>query len=602
VEFEEAIPLDLSPVPGRHGTRPLEEPDVVRAEPSLSIGLDTGWNEMEDLPGVAAPPQEDAVGIGGVFCCGVGGGAGGAFGGRRGGHLNRRGAGGGCFGGGCLARTMVTCPAEGDCLGRTIAPPQDEFSPFVDNPFVCVREEPLSTFGADVDTASWGVVRRMLREGRLPPRDAVRLEEMLNSFPYDCVTPSRADRIAVRLDAAACPWSPGHRLVRIALKAGVVDPRDRPDANLVFLVDRSGSMDAPDRLPLVKIGLRALVEGLTARDRVALVAYAGEAEVVLPSTPGDRKDEILAAIDGLGAGGGTNGAAGLALAYEQARAGFQGGGINRVVVATDGDFNLGVTGSALVERIAEEARTRVFLTVLGFGMGNLGDATLESLADRGNGSYAYVGDEADARRVLAGGLGGSLIAAAKDVKVQVAFHPARVYTYRLLGYENRRLDARDFEDDAKDAGDPGAGDSVTALYEVVPAGQEAGDRRLAPRASEPRDPREEPADEPLLTVRVRWKDPEGDLSFPIEESLRDTGGSFEAAPEDFRFAVSVAAFGMLLRHSPWAGGATLDWVRDTALGALGEDRSGARREFVECVGLAAALAGSDPAAPRRANE
>ena len=450
-------------------------------------------------------------------------------------------------------------------------------------------EAALSTFSIDVDTASYAVVRRCLMEqNRLPPRGAVRLEEMVNYFRYGYAPPAGADPLAVRVDAAACPWEPRHRLVRIALRAREVAEAERPPANLVFLLDVSGSMQQENKLPLVQKSVALLAERLTARDRVAIVTYAGHEGLALPSTAGDRKEEILGAIRNLGAGGSTNGGAGITLAYRVAEDNFVPGGINRVVLATDGDFNVGVTSrSDLVDLVKEKAKANVFLTALGFGMDNLKDSTLEALADRGNGNYGYVDNLREAEKVLVEEGMGTLHAVAKDVKLQVEFNPARVAAFRLVGYENRVLAAQDFADDARDAGEVGAGHCVTALYEVVPTGEPVPgapvDALKYQRAGEGTGSGD------LLTVKLRWKEPEGDASTAREFPLEDAGLAFDAAGEDFRFAAAVAEFALLLRGSEHARGASLDAVREIAASALGADPGGRRAEFLALVERAAAL-------------
>jgi len=487
-------------------------------------------------------------------------------------------------------------PADADRFGRGLDRERYEARP--ENRFLAVAEQPLSTFSIDVDTASYANVRRFLSAGRLPPREAVRIEELMNYFPYDYPQPDGETPFAVALEAGECPWQPGHRLVRIGLQGRTIDRQERPAGNLVFLIDVSGSMSAADKLPLVKQGLSMLVDQLTENDSVAIVTYAGAAGLVLPSTSGDQKEKIRAAIDGLAAGGSTHGSAGIVLAYEQAATHFIPGGVNRVLLATDGDLNVGVTGDeALVELVTEKAQGGTFLTVLGFGSGNLQDAKLEKIADRGNGIYAYIDGAREARKVLVEQLAGSTITIAKDVKIQVEFNPAQVASYRLLGYENRLLATRDFRDDKKDAGEIGAGHRVTALYEV----ELVGDAAAAVAAGEPlkyqrqAEPRPEPvavdpaASRELLTVKLRWKQPAGDTSTLLEVPLSDRGGAFDSASTDFRFASAVAAFGMILADGQGRGDATLPMVARIAAGALGSDPGGYRAEFLDLVRRAETL-------------
>jgi Ca-activated chloride channel family protein len=483
--------------------------------------------------------------------------------------------------------------------------------------FVAVADRPLSTFSIDVDTASYAVVRRFLASGRLPPADAVRIEELVNYFPYDYPQPTGDDPFAVTLEAADCPWGPGHRLVRIGIAGRDIDRGRRPAGNLVFLIDVSGSMDQPDKLPLVKQALTLLVRELTEDDRVTIVTYAGDAGLKLPPTSGDQKRRILDVIEGLSAGGSTHGSAGIELAYAQARERFVPGGANRVILCTDGDLNVGVTSdAALVDLITAQARGGTFLTVLGFGQGNLHDEKLETLADKGNGVYAYVDGVREGRKVLVEQFTGSTITIAKDVKVQVEFNPAQVASYRLIGYENRKLADADFRDDTKDAGEIGAGHTVTMLYEIVPAGTAAaagpgrGAEPLkyqaeADRVAAPAPPAG-PASRDLLTVKLRFKQPEGDSSVLREFPLAEAGAAFAEASTDTRFAAAVAAFGMLLRDSEFRGDATFATVARLAGAALGPDAGGYRAEFLDLVRRAESLRnGPDEPArrgPRAAEE
>jgi Ca-activated chloride channel family protein len=462
----------------------------------------------------------------------------------------------------------------------------------VDNPFFLAAQNPLSTFSIAVDTASYTNVRRFLSGGQLPPQDAVRIEDFVNYFTYDYPKPEGEHPVALSTEVAACPWNPRHQLVRIGLQAKRFDLRELPPRNLVFLVDTSGSMAEENRLPLLKKSLALLTEQLTARDRVAIVAYAGSAGLVLPSSPGDRKDVILAAINHLNAEGSTNGGEGIVLAYRVAVENFIRGGANRVILGTDGDFNVGVTSEGELVRLIEEKRkTGVYLTVLGFGMGNLRDRTMEKLAQHGNGQYAYIDSFAEARRVFVE-QGATLIPVARDVKVQVEFNPGRVQAYRLIGHENRLLHAQDFNDETKDAGDMGAGHTVTALYEIVPPGVKIDVPAVGPLTYQ-QPPRPTPASfrAELLTVNVRYTPPEGDqsrlLSRPVPDAERRPT---EAASADFRFAAAAAAFGMVLRDSPYKGEATYAGILRLARGALGADPQGHRAEFVGLVEAAQRLA------------
>jgi Ca-activated chloride channel family protein len=464
----------------------------------------------------------------------------------------------------------------------------DRYAAIRDNDFLGVVQNPLSTFAIDVDTASYSNVRNFLRNHQRPPRDAVRIEELVNYFPYRYAPPTGAVPFAASLEVADAPWSPTHRLVRIGLKGREIATTARPAANLVFLLDVSGSMNAPNRLPLVKEAMRLLVGRLRADDRVAIVTYAGQSGLALASTPASHAQEILDALDRLSPSGATNGAMGLQLAYDVAKANFVPSGINRVILCTDGDFNVGVTGEGDLTRLIEEkAKSGVALTALGFGMGNLKDATLEQLADRGNGNYGYIDSRREAEKLIVEQINGTLVTIAKDVKIQVEFNPARVSSYRLLGYENRLLKKEDFNNDAVDAGEIGAGHTVTAFYEIVPAGVAgpAGDPAavdelkyqhpaLAPRAAGE-------ASAELLTVKLRYKDPAGDVSKKVEFPLTDSGATFANASTDFKFAAAVAGFGMILRDSPHKGTATLADVVAWAESGSTDDAGGYRAEFIE---------------------
>ncbi|HYR91191.1 MAG TPA: von Willebrand factor type A domain-containing protein [Terriglobia bacterium] len=483
-------------------------------------------------------------------------------------------------------------PALLDRIGPGRDNRAEAYDAITDNPFLAVGQNPLSTFSIDVDTASYSNVRRFLNQNQLPPRDAVRIEEMINYFDYDYPQPSGRIPVGAAIEAAAAPWNPQHRLVRIGIRARDIAAGRRPSSNLVFLIDVSGSMQPAERLPLLKNGIRMLVEQLTANDRVTVVTYAGTTGVALRSTRGDQKDVILGLIDSLQAGGSTNGASGIQLAYEQAAASFIPGGVNRVILATDGDFNVGITDrNSLLRLIEDKAKSGVFLSVLGVGMGNYKDATLETLADKGNGNYAYIDTLNEARKVLVDQMNGTLVTVAKDVKVQVEFNPAVVDAYRLIGYENRALRNEDFNNDLKDAGDMGAGHTVTVLYEVVPRGVAigAGVDPLKYQPSVAAPPRN--ASNETLTVKVRYKEPAGTESKLLSFPLVDREQAFARASADFRFAASVASFGMILRDSPFKGNATMDSVLSVGEDSLGSDGAGYRREFLQLVQRARQLRG-----------
>jgi Ca-activated chloride channel family protein len=460
-----------------------------------------------------------------------------------------------------------------------------------ENRFLAAMTNPLSTFSIDVDAASYSNVRRFLSAGSLPPADAVRLEEMVNYFTYRYPEPDGSDPFAITTEVGPCPWAADHRLVRIGLQGRRIPTDKLPPSNLVFLIDVSGSMMSADKLPLVKQAFRALVGELRPQDRVAIVVYAGAAGLVLPPTSGGDKRAILDALDRLEAGGSTAGGAGLRLAYDVAREHFLREGNNRVILATDGDFNVGVSSDAEMIRLVEARRSEgTFLTVLGFGTGNLKDTKMEQMADKGNGHYAYIDTFREAQKVFVQEFGGTLFTIAKDVKIQVEFNPARVQAYRLLGYENRMLAKEDFADDTKDAGELGAGHTVTALYEVVPVGAKAvalvddslvyQHVSLRPEAGRSDD---------LLTVRLRYKQPAGSTSRLLSSTVADRNSAH--ASEDMRFASAVAAFAMLLRDSDNKGSVTFDQVIDLARSARGSDPEGYRGEFIGLVEAARTLRG-----------
>lgn len=477
----------------------------------------------------------------------------------------------------------------------------EAYDSITDNAFLPVKDQPLSTFSIDVDTASYTNVRRFLNANQRPPKGAVRIEELVNYFRYEYPQPDGPDPFSCALEVATCPWQTEHRLVRIGLKGKEIKREARPEANLVFLVDVSGSMAPENKLPLVRSSLKLLVDQLNADDSVAIAVYAGASGCVLEPT--SDKAKMREALSRLEAGGSTNGAAGIQLAYDLAQRSFKKGGTNRVILCTDGDFNVGVTSqSELISLIQRKAKGGVFLSVLGFGMGNLKDSTLEKLADNGNGNYAYIDTLNEGRRVFVEQMSGTLITIAKDVKVQVEFNPAQVSAYRLIGYENRLLAKEDFNDDAKDAGEIGAGHTVTALYQIVPVGKALPQQapgiddlkyQNAPRRAEapPSEPPaiRAPASSEMLTVKLRYKQPESDVSKKIEFPLSDNRTTWEQSSRDFRWAASVAGFGLLLRDSPHKGSASWALVEELAAEGKGDDRDGYRAEFVGLVEKAKAL-------------
>ena len=467
----------------------------------------------------------------------------------------------------------------------------EAYDQIVDNAFMEVTQNPLSTFSIDVDTASYANVRRFLTRAVLPPRGAVRIEEMVNYFSYDYPAPSGSDPFSVQVEIAQAPWKLEHRLVRVGIKGKDVNLANRPSSNLVFLLDVSGSMRPENKLPLLKKAMRLLVEKLGENDRVAIAVYAGASGLVLPSTSCDKKEQILASLDRLQAGGSTNGASGIQLAYDTAVSNFIAGGINRVILATDGDFNVGVTNQGdLIRMIEEKAKSGVFLSVLGFGVGNYKDSTIEKIADKGNGNYAYIDTLNEARKVLVREMGGTLITIAKDVKIQIEFNPAQVKAYRLIGYENRMLRAQDFNDDTKDAGEIGAGHTVTALYEVIPAGQSVEVPQVDPlKYQKPRATTGASGSNEMLTLKLRYKEPSGQTSKPMEFPIRDAARLYSQASLDFKFAAAVASFGMILRDSPHKGSATLNGALELAIEGKGEDTHGYRGEFIELVKKAGSI-------------
>jgi Ca-activated chloride channel family protein len=567
-----------------------------------------GFNQTGDTLNLS--PAGGAVGGGGGFGGGTasGGAAGGAvFAGRE-----RAGGGGGGRGGaGGRGNPVYSQLDDSSSAFGPAGPPQiySDGSPYryanppttatypelTENIFTPVSRYPLSTFSIDVDTASYSNVRRFLNAGRLPPHDAVRVEEMINYFSYQYPQPRGEEPFSANIEVAGCPWNSEHRLVRIGLKGSEIEQRERAPGNFVFLIDISGSMATPERLPLIKQALRQLVKKMNANDRVAIVVYASQAGVRLPSTPCSEKETILAAIDSLRAGGSTNGGDGIQQAYRVARENYIEGGVNRVLLCTDGDFNVGITDqNQLVGLIVEKAKSGVFLTTLGVGTDNYKDALMQKLADKGNGNYYYLDTLEEAQRVLIDQMNGTLVTIAKDVKIQIEFNPAQVSQYRLVGYEKRLLRSKDFNNDAKDAGEIGAGHTVTALYEIVPQGGESRDGveglKYQPSALRPQRVGNAVSRE-LLTLKLRYKEPAGNTSRLLEFAVTDTGAGYERASTDFRFAAAVASFGMLLQESEFKGSSTYGGVRELAQSAKGADEAGYRAEFITLVEKAQALQG-----------
>ncbi|MGD1929406.1 MAG: von Willebrand factor type A domain-containing protein [Leptolyngbyaceae cyanobacterium] len=450
-----------------------------------------------------------------------------------------------------------------------------------ENPFMAVVQEPLSTFSIDVDTASYANTRRFLTENRLPPPDAVRLEELINYFSYDYPQPTGDEPFSITTELAVAPWNPEHELLLVGLQGQQLDTEVLPPNNLVFLLDVSGSMDEPNKLPLLKAAIKLLAEQMDADDRVAIVVYAGAAGLVLEPTPGSETSQILAAIEALEAGGSTAGGAGIELAYQVAKENFLPEGNNRVILATDGDFNVGPSSDGELVRLIEGKRDDgIFLTVLGLGTGNYQDSKMEQLANQGNGNYAYLDSLLEAKKALVTEMGGTLVAIAKDVKLQIEFNPTEVKAYRLLGYENRLLEAQDFNDDQKDAGELGAGHSVTALYELIPA-----DSAAAIPGVDPLQYQEStvlPSDD-LLTLKLRYQQPDGDTSQLVQQALQREEIWQNTPSANMQFASAVAEFGLLLRNSEYKADADYEAVFTRATQSQGADFYGYRAEFLDLV-------------------
>ena len=468
----------------------------------------------------------------------------------------------------------------------------EEYDAIEENIFREATKNPLSTFSIDVDAASYSNVRRFINNGQRPPKDAVRIEELINYFDYDYDQPRDEHPFAIHTEISAAPWNPKHKLVHIGLQGKTIPIDKLPPSNLVFLIDVSGSMDEPNKLPLLKSSFKMLVAQLRQTDHIAIVVYAGAAGLVLEPTAGDDKRKILDALDQLQAGGSTAGGAGINLAYSVAKKHLKKGGNNRVILATDGDFNIGESSNASMERLIEEKRNDgIFLTVLGFGMGNYKDSKMEILADKGNGNYAYIDNITEARKVLLNEFGGTLFTIAKDVKLQVEFNPAKVKAYRLIGYENRMLKNEDFNNDKKDAGDLGSGHTVTALYEIIPVGVKSeffkiDDLRYQTTAPMPKANKSNE----LLTIKFRYKKPAEDVSQLIVHPLIDSNIALSKTSDNFRWSASVAGFGMLLRDSEYAKDFNYDGVIQMAQGARGQDKEGYRIEFINMVKSLGSLA------------
>lgn len=477
-------------------------------------------------------------------------------------------------------------PATAQFDTETAQPPAEANNAIAGNVFRAVLEQPLSTFSIDVDTAAYTHTRRQLNANQLPTQNTIRLEEFINYFNYDYPQPEGDAPFSITTELTTAPWNPKHELLLVGLQGQQLATEALPPNNLVFLLDVSGSMNEPDKLPLLKSAMKLLVEQMDERDRVAIVVYAGAAGLVLEPTPGNKTEQILNAIDALAAGGSTAGGAGINLAYRVAQANFLPEGNNRVILATDGDFNVGPSSDEELVRLIEQKREAgVFLTVLGFGTGNYQDTKMEKLANKGNGNYAYLDSLQEAKKALVTEMGGTLVAIAKDVKFQIEFNPALVQEYRLLGYENRVLNAEDFNNDRKDAGELGVGHSVTALYELIPADAATANRdNVDPLIYQPT-----PAPTPvlnstdLLTLKLRYKQPDGETSQLIQQAIQRDAIWQSEPSANLQFASAVAEFGLLLRDSPYKADANYRAVRTRATKAQGADLNGYRAEFVRLV-------------------
>jgi Ca-activated chloride channel homolog len=469
-------------------------------------------------------------------------------------------------------------------------PGSERYAEIAENPFVEASRAPLSTFSIDVDTASYANVRRFLNDGQLPPKDSVRIEELINYFEYEYPQPIGKIPFSVSTEVSNAPWKTNHKLVRIGLQGKKIPIENLPPSNIVFLLDVSGSMNAPDRLPLLKNALNILINQLSPRDRIAIVTYAGSSGLVLPSTYATERQKIINALENLRAGGSTNGGKGIQLAYKVAEDNFISNGNNRIILATDGDFNVGVSNDdALVSLVEQKRRSNIFLSVFGFGRGNLNDSMMEKLSNKGNGNYAYIDSVDEAKKALGVSFAGTLYTIAKDVKIQVEFNPSKVAGYRLIGYENRVMADTDFNDDRKDAGEIGSGHTVTALYEVVPAGQRIDN----PGVDELRYGQQEASTtkfgDELMTVKLRYKEPKEDRSKLLTIGVLDRSRSIESASKNMKFAAAVAQFGLLLRDSRYKGSASYTNVATLVGSSLGSDLKGYRSEFMELVNKAQRL-------------
>lgn len=468
----------------------------------------------------------------------------------------------------------------------------EDYDNIVENKFLAATQNPLSTFSIDVDEAAYSNVRRYLENGSIPPAGAVRIEEMVNYFDYNYPKPVNGEPFTVNTEISECPWNPQHKLVHIGLQGKEIPVDNLPPSNMVFLVDVSGSMNEANKLPLVQASMNMLVDQLREKDKVAIVVYAGSAGLVLPSTSGSNKVKIKEAINNLEAGGSTAGGEGIILAYKTAKENFIKNGNNRIILATDGDFNVGVSSDDdLVRLIEQERKSGVFLSVLGYGMGNYKDNKMQQLADKGNGNHSYIDNIGEARKVLVNEFGSTLFTIAKDVKIQVEFNPSKVQAYRLVGYENRMMAAEDFNDDAKDAGELGSGHTVTALYEVIPVGvQDDFTKSVDPLKYQSNDRKFFDKTDEIMTIKLRYKKPDEDVSKLITHPVMDNHTALANTSDNFRFSAAVAEFGLLLRSSDYKQQSSYDQVVSLAKGSKGIDNNGYRSEFIRLVQAATSLA------------
>jgi len=467
----------------------------------------------------------------------------------------------------------------------------EDYSKINENEFKDTKNNPLSTLSIDVDKASYSNVRRIITQGSLPQPDAVRVEEMINYFSYNYPQPKGNDPFSITTEYTECAWNKKHNLIHIGIQGKEIATDKMPTNNLVFLLDVSGSMMDANKLPLLKSGLGLLINQLRPEDKVAIVVYAGAAGVVLPSTSGRNKDKINEAIEQLEAGGSTAGGEGILLAYKTAQENFITNGNNRIILATDGDFNVGISGDGELVRLIEKKREEgVFLTVLGFGNGNYKDSKMEQLADKGNGNYAYIDNILEAKKVLVKEMGGTLLTIAKDVKIQIEFNPNKVKGYRLVGYENRLLNNEDFNDDKKDAGELGSGHTVTAIYEIIPAGSDELVASVDPlKYAQPATAPKTVVSNEVMTIKFRYKEPTESKSKLITEVLNDEKKLLSAASENCKFASAVAEFGMILRDSKFKSDSDYKTVLDLAKQSKGKDEEGYRAEFIRLVEMAELL-------------